>query len=121
MAASQKLACLRLPPLPTVGELIKLYNLRAEKQLSQNFLLDLKLTGWFVLLNSPAPPPPPPSILSAVRQCLLAQTYEAASPITKQWCFVGALDCLGEGCCVRSSANVNPTSQLFAAHAAREP
>ena len=36
---------LRLPPMPKVSELLRLYGLSAKKQLSQNFILDLNITG----------------------------------------------------------------------------
>lgn len=38
----------RLPPMPTIRDVIKMYKLRALKQLSQNFLMDERLTSRIV-------------------------------------------------------------------------
>ncbi len=41
-------AAFRMPQLPSVSEIVKLYKLRAIKQLSQNFLLDKNLNNKIV-------------------------------------------------------------------------
>lgn len=43
-----RLPHIRLPPLPSVRDLVKLYRLRALRQLSQNFLMDDRITDKIV-------------------------------------------------------------------------
>jgi dimethyladenosine transferase 1 len=43
----------RLPPLPSLKELIRLYGLQAKQQLSQNFIMDLQLAGKFARTAGP--------------------------------------------------------------------
>jgi dimethyladenosine transferase 1 len=48
MATMASVRIHRLPPLPTIRDLIRLYKLRALKQFSQNFLMDERLTDKIV-------------------------------------------------------------------------
>ena len=40
---------LRLPPMPKIADILRIYGLSVKKQLSQNFILDLNITGKKVL------------------------------------------------------------------------
>ena len=38
----------RLPPIPSISEIVKLYKLSAQKHLSQNFLLDKNINDKII-------------------------------------------------------------------------
>lgn len=49
MASTTKLVKnFHLPPMPTLSEIVKLYKLRAIRQLSQNFLLDKNMNDKII-------------------------------------------------------------------------
>lgn len=48
MAAAKKVLQIRLPPLPSIKDVIRLYKLRALKELSQNFLMEPRLLDKIV-------------------------------------------------------------------------
>lgn len=94
MAASGTLTTFRLPPLPTIREIIKLFRLQAVKQLSQNFLLDLRLTGgWLISAPGTSPPRPwgrgPGDLVRTLRARVLGQTQVYNWPLVRSSrCFV---------------------------------
>jgi len=47
MAYNAKLAARRLPPLPTLRDILKIYGIRAKKSLSQNFIMDPRILNKF--------------------------------------------------------------------------
>ncbi|CAF4864926.1 unnamed protein product [Pieris macdunnoughi] len=48
MAAAKQIAQIRLPPLPSIKDIIRLYKLRALRELSQNFLMEPRLIDKIV-------------------------------------------------------------------------
>ena len=48
MAASTTRFVYKIPPMPTISDLVKLYKLRAVRSLSQNFLLDKNINDKII-------------------------------------------------------------------------
>lgn len=93
------MSALRLPPLPTIRDILKLYHLSAIKRLSQNFLIDQnltdkiaakagKLTGSQVLEVGPGP--------GGLTRSILKQVPERLVVVEKDPRFKPTLDMLAD-------------------------
>jgi len=91
----------RLPPLPSIRDLIKLYKLRAIKQLSQNFLMDERLTdkivkaagnieGHHVLEVGPGP--------GSITRSILRKCPKQLIVVEKDYRFLPILELLAQAC-----------------------
>jgi len=79
------MAAIRIPPLPTVNDILRMYNIKAKKQLSQNFIMDPRLLnriakkcgpleGKYVVEVGPGPGGITRSILGlGARRCIVIE------------------------------------------------
>ncbi|XP_046544833.1 dimethyladenosine transferase 1, mitochondrial-like [Haliotis rubra] len=92
---------MRLPPLPTVSEIVHLYQLTARKQLAQNFLLDMNLTrkvvrkagslkGGFVCEVGPGP--------GGITRSILNTDAKQVVVVEKDRRFIPGLQMLADAC-----------------------
>lgn len=93
------MASRRLPPLPTVNDILRMYSIRAKKQLSQNFLMDPRLldrvaraggslAGCHVVEVGPGP--------GGITRSILGQNAKRCAVIEKDPRFLPSLKLLNE-------------------------
>ncbi|XP_066588671.1 dimethyladenosine transferase 1, mitochondrial isoform X2 [Prorops nasuta] len=98
-ASTTKMAALRLPPLPTIADIIRTHKLSARKSLSQNFLLNERitdkivkkagdLTGSYVLEVGPGP--------GALTRSIMRQNPKKLILVEKDHRFLPTLNMLQE-------------------------
>ena len=89
----------RLPPLPTVKDILRIYNINAQKKLSQNFIMDPRLLdklaraagpldGKYVVEVGPGP--------GGITRSILGQGARQCAVIEKDPRFIPALELLNE-------------------------
>lgn len=99
----------RLPPLPTIRDLVRLYKLRAIKQLSQNFLMDERLTDKIVrsagkIKNAhvceigPGP--------GGITRSILKRNPQSLILVEKDPRFLPTLELLQEACASHTKVNI---------------
>jgi len=93
------MASRRLPPLPTIKDILRIYNIKAQKRLSQNFILDPRLldkvaraggslAGCHVVEVGPGP--------GGITRSILGQGAVQCAVIEKDLRFLPSLRLLGE-------------------------